>query len=103
MSSPTRRRSISELPISISARVAALVEQSSPSLDRPRVNPKVDHDLECTERKNAACYASMEDASVRLRQLAVQIDDSAVEGVPAGFDNEDSAVHVIADLRERTR
>lgn len=70
-----------------------IVQRSMPSLTRPRLSEGSEQKLAEVEHKSAACYASSEEASASLRQLA---------GVPELLDVEDtSTVTHIEAMRQR--
>lgn len=70
------------LPSDPHERALALVARSSPNPDRPRgiLSPAIERQLEQADRDRAVMYASMEDITDRLHQLANEIDRSS-EGV----------------------
>lgn len=70
MSKPARVR----LPDQTQPRIRALVERSAPDPERPRLNPEHEAAFEQVDRASAACYASAEDLSFRLRRAAERVD-----------------------------
>lgn len=82
-----------------SARLMALVERSQPSQDRPRISEEFERQLRPVHAKSAACYASMEDLSDQIEQLARRIDSD--EGVVVDEMDEDanSVVNHIEEIR----
>ncbi len=63
------------LPDETQRRLRVLVQRSSPNLERPRL--AIEHELAFADadRASAACYASAEDLSHRLRQAAARTDE----------------------------
>lgn len=62
------------LPDDTQSRIPLLIERSASDLDRPMLSVEVEKRLADVERRSAACYASLEDASARLHLLAIDID-----------------------------
>lgn len=64
-----------EVPLSdqTQPRIRALVENSAPDPDRPRLSDEVERELEPTERQSAVCYADAENRTAKMRRLARDI------------------------------
>jgi hypothetical protein len=67
------RPAIDTLPEDTQSRIPLLVERSAPDHDRPHLSIAAEARLADVERRTAACYAALEDASARLRSMAHEI------------------------------
>lgn len=65
-----QRESAEILPEDTQSRFRLIVEQSAPDLERPLLSPEIENALNETERKSAACYAGIEEATFRFHQIA---------------------------------
>jgi len=68
------------------ARIVALVENSAPDLNRPRLTPARELRLADVERRTAACYAGMEDLTYKVEKLTRDIE----KGPPPDADERDT-------------
>jgi len=66
-----------DLPRITQMRIPVLIEQSAPDLERPRGSEAMEKRLSEIERKSAACYAALEDSTVRLSELAEQLTEKS--------------------------
>jgi len=71
---------LKSLPDQTQPRIIALVEHSAPDPDRPKLSEETERRFEPIERSTAACYASMEDASIQLRKIAKHVTDKLRRG-----------------------
>lgn len=72
---------LKDLPDSTQPRILALVERSSPNIDKPKLPPDVEYRLDPIERKTAACYAEAEEATFRLNKLARKLAARPKRGI----------------------
>lgn len=77
----SRAGKIGPLPDQTQPRILALVERSSPNIDRPALPPDVEYRLDPVERKTAACYAEAEEAAFRMSRLAKKLAAGGKRGV----------------------
>lgn len=70
-------QSVKKMPDNTEPRIRFLVEKSAPSTSRPRLSEEREKRLNATERKSAACYASMENSSAELSKLAEALEQAA--------------------------
>lgn len=72
---------VTDLPDQTQPRILALVERSSPNIDKPPLPPGVERNFDATERKTAACYADIEETTFRLRRIAKRLAAGGKIGV----------------------
>lgn len=63
------------LPDQTQPRIRALVERSTPDPRRPRLSVEHEEAFARVDRDSAACYASAEDLSHKLRRSAARTDE----------------------------
>jgi hypothetical protein len=79
------------LPDEPISRTIALIKQSSPNPNRPRLPEEVEIRLHDLERESASCYAGLEDASDKFRKIAATI--------AGGPDDDETRIATADDLK----
>lgn len=67
------RPAIDTLPGDTQSRIPLLVERSAPDHDRPHLRAEVEARMDDVERRTAACYAALENASASYNDITHKI------------------------------
>ena len=70
------RAAIGTLPRDTQSRIPILVERSAPDVMKSILRVEVLERLADVDRRNAACYAALEDAAARFADIALSIMQS---------------------------